>query len=104
MKLTSIVFTSLASLASLVTAASEGTACDTFGAWDCGGDASLGWTMVLQCAYNTPGTKRLEWRRIAKCEGTTPCCDHRAVEMKGEPHCNVRPTAGPFQQWCGKAK
>ncbi|KAL1893195.1 hypothetical protein Sste5346_006627 [Sporothrix stenoceras] len=100
MKLTILA---IASLAGLAAAASENTTCDTFGAWDCGGDATLGWTTVLQCAYNTPGSKRMQWRRIAKCEGETPCCDHRAVEMKGVPHCNVRPTAGPMQQFCGRA-
>lgn len=82
-------------------AAYEGTPCDQNGKWDCGGDASLGWTMILQCSYNNPGSDALTWRRTATCDHETPCCDQRAVEMNNVPHCNVRPTEGEFTQWCG---
>lgn len=88
-------------LPALAFAANEGALCGANGAWDCGGDASQGSTTILQCSYQTPGTQSLTWTRIATCDGQTPCCDHRAVEMGGVPHCNSRPTAGPYQQWCG---
>lgn len=85
----------------LAIAANPGGPCNKLGAWDCWGDARVQ-TGIAQCSYNTPGKQILTWKVVGSpCGAEAPCCDHRPIEMGGVPHCNVRPTRGDGQRYCG---
>jgi hypothetical protein len=83
-------------LPAIAAIAVEGDPCHQNGAWDCGGYVSNGWTQILICSYNRPGTSDLTWKVNSVCDGDTPCCDQLFVEMGGVPHCNTMPTTGEF--------
>lgn len=81
-----------------------GDGCSTYGAWACGGTAEAvnTKTQILICSYGGPRNPNgLTWILNNDCDGATPCCDHRAIEMGGILHCNAKPTQGPNQEKCG---